>query len=53
MLGEYEHIQAHGQGPMAAKRLSEELVAVGTSITAHEMIPCHQLPSLGCIHFLK
>lgn len=53
MLGEYEHVQAHEQGTMAAKQLLEELVDVGTSITAHEMVPCYHLPSLGCIHFFK
>lgn len=53
VLGEYEHVQAQEQGTMAAKQLPEKLVDVGTSITAHEMVRCHHLPSLGCIHSFK
>lgn len=32
VLGEYEHVKAHEWGMMAAEWVSEELVAVGTSI---------------------
>lgn len=43
VMCKYEHIKAHEWEMMAAKWLSEELVNVGISINAHEMVPCETI----------
>lgn len=45
-LGEYEHVKAQ-VGNDGCQWLSEDLMDVGTSLTAHEVVPCHHLPALG------